>query len=245
MLQQDVSSLNGDEWNLLSNLISAYENENPSNSVRLILKKNSSLPLKVRSKRSMAFEVITTFFTAVEPIVKRTFIFRQCPSNIRRIVVENNLSSAGAFVAMISAIESNAFDDEMYISACKQIYGARHIDENARVLRRFDSNHGLLKMIFFILAFANNSSIVAFDQKQIVPSGLQNQFLLRIQNSLTTILWKYFIYHFGFYQAAIRFSNIIKSYLDVLRLLNETKSDEHWKMVDNIVDQFSQTMIYA
>ena len=150
---------------------------------------------------------------------------------------------------MIAAIEGNVYDSEAHITVCNEIYGEEFVAESYRVLQRLESNRTLLKIMLMILLFASNSSIVIYDpliyaqlSEQSIGQTIQ---LLRIQDVLVTMIWKYMNYQYGFIEAVKRFSLVVKNFLDTLNRMKDNYSDQHWQMVDVIVDQMNETLVVA
>lgn len=146
---------------------------------------------------------------------------------------------------MIGGIEIDIYENELHVSICKEIYGARNVEENQRVLQRFDSDRRLLKILLVILAFSSNASIVDFDRQPIEYSSFQTVLLVRAQNILISVFWKYLIHQHGYFRAASRFLGLVKNYLDTMKRMVDHSSDEHRQMVETIVEQIDQKLIFS
>ena len=243
LLHHDRSNLSSDDWNLLSNIIHAYDEQKLVIQTQHLLHKQASLPLKLRSKQNFTLELIGSFYSAVEPLVKRTDLFRQCPAGIRRVIIQNNTAGVGSFTATLAAIEANVYDSEAHIHVCNEIYGPEYVAESYRVMQRFDSNRTLVKMMVLVLAFGSNSSIVTFNCLPVNSSVLHSIYLIRIQDLLITVLWKYLVHQYGWSGAVKHFNILVKNFLDTLTRMEENQSQAHWQMVDNIVNHMNHTLL--
>lgn len=246
-MNHDRSNLSYDEWNLLSNIIHVYDEQNLALRTQLTLQKQTSLPLKIRSKASYTLDLIGSFYTAVQPLIERTSYFRALSDDMRRVIVQQNMVGAGTFNAMIAAIEGNVYDSEDHISVCNEIYGKEYVAESYRVLQRLEPNRTLLKIMLMILLFASNSSIVIYHHSiytQIYEQSVaRTMYLLQIQDIFVTMIWKYMIYQYGFMEAVKRFSIVVKNFLDTLKRMDDNNSNQHWQMVDVIVDNMNGSLV--
>jgi hypothetical protein len=145
---------------------------------------------------------------------------------------------------MFAAAEAKVFDIESHVATCNEIYGADYVKESERLLKRMDLNGTLIKMMLIILVFSSNCSIVLPDHtfNSTDTSVASSIILIRIQDSLVVILWKYLVHQYGFIGAVRRLDFLVKNYLDVLNRVNENSSKQHVKMVDVIIDKVSQSL---
>jgi hypothetical protein len=68
--------------------------------------------------------------------------------------------------------------------------------------------------------------------------------LIRIQNVYITMLWKYLVYLYGFKEAAIRYSYLVKNILDVTHMLAlMPKNKTHDLMVETITTETERALI--
>lgn len=232
-----------DEWNLLSNIIHAYDEQNLAIRTQHFLQQQLTFHPKIRSKATHALEVIGSFYSAVQPLLERTLYFRQLPSEQRRLIVQNNLCGSGTFNSMIAAVEANVYGNQAHIDACNKVYGKEYVEESHRVLKRLETNLTLLKILLLILAFASNSSIVIFDHSYDQRISHHTVSLLKIQDVFVTMIWKYLIYQYGYIEAVKRFSNIVKNFLDTLNRMRDNHSEQHWQMVDVLVEKMHDVLV--
>ena len=244
LLNNDRSLLTIEEWNLLSNTLHAYDEQNLVIRTQHCLKEQSSLPPKLRTKQMNTLELIGSYYLAVQPFIERSPYFSTLPLDIRKIILENNFSGTGGFNTMIAAAEANVFDNENHVARCNEIYGTDYVRESERLLTRFEPNITLLKLFLMVLMFSTHCSLVLYDHsiESINRSSTKSLDLLHIQNIFITMLWKYLVYQYGHEDAIRCFINMIKNYLDVLNHMHENVSQQHQKMVDNIIEKTTQSL---
>jgi hypothetical protein len=180
----------------------------------------------------------------MQPFIERSPYFYTLPTDIRRIIIQNNLNGTGSFNSVLASAEANVFDNEIHIAACNEIYGTDYVKEAHRFLSRMESNRTLLKIMLMIFAFSSNCSIVTYDYtiNFINSSTINTLYLFRIQNTFIIMLWKYLLYQYGYVDAIKCFVRLVKNYLDVLTRTHENVSKQHWKMVDNIVEKTTHSL---
>ena len=68
--------------------------------------------------------------------------------------------------------------------------------------------------------------------------------LYKIQNFYVEILFKYMLYRYGYYQAALRFSNLLRIYLvHNLWASNHAELENHDQLVDNVAKEIEQSLV--
>jgi len=244
LLRKDNSTLTFDEWNLLSNVIHAYDEQNLIIRIQSALREQSSLPPKIRSKISNTFDIISLFYNAIQPFLKSFPHFYNLPIDTRRILVQNNLNGIGSFNSLFAASEAKILDNEFCIAICNEIYGADFIKESQRLMTRIESNGTLMKMMLAILAFSSNCSIVLPDRMFNLRNTLTTDsiVLIQVQDTFIILLWKYLVYQYGFIEAIRRLNNLVKYYLDLLNRINEINNKRHVEMVDVIIEKTTQEL---
>lgn len=246
LLYHDQSLLTVDEWNLLSNIIHAYDEQNLVIRVQCSLKEQSALPLKIRSKQINTLQLVGSFYSVMQPFLERSPWFGNLPRDIRRMIIHNNLSGTGSLNATFASIDANLFDDELYVNNCEEIYGKDYVTENLRLFARMEPNRNLLKILLMTLTFSNSCSVITLEHSShwMPISTFHSYHLLTIQNVFVTMLWKYLVYQYGSDGAVRCFVRLIKNYLDLLLRMHANHSTQHWQMVDTIAEQTTHSSIY-
>ena len=132
------------------------------------------------------------------------------------------------------------------MTACSALYGYDYMAKCAQDNRRLEANGSLLKLMLFVLIFSSNCSIVFYpgdassgavvEEEEEGEDGVGGgrdswnetkrktntmKELLGMQDVYVTMLWKYMVYLYGYNQAAVRFSSMIKSVIDMFRRVEE------------------------
>ena len=100
--------------------------------------------------------------------------------------------------------------------------------------------------MLFVLIFSSNCSIVFYtgdgdgdgvggEAESVDGIGSAKRELVRMQDMYVTMLWKYMVYLYGYNQAALRFSSMIKSVIDMFHRVEELPaSPAHRKMISQV-----------
>ncbi len=59
----------------------------------------------------------------MQPFIERSPYFSSLSTDIRRLIIQNNLHGLGSFNTMLAALEANVFDNENHVARCNEIYG--------------------------------------------------------------------------------------------------------------------------
>ncbi|UJR09480.1 hypothetical protein I4U23_013718 [Adineta vaga] len=242
LLQNDRSTLTNDEWNLLSNIIHAYDKAGIIPRIKYLLEQNSSLPPKLRSKPSASIDVLKFFLSALQPFVECSPYFKKLSTISQQILIQHNSDTAGTLNCLFIIRETSALDNMTFLISCDAVYGYDILKYSIRFVSRLESNGTLIKILLLILAFSTNCSIVTSDNSRTSRNTSNTIDLFKIQNIFVTMFWKYLIYQYGFIGGVQRLNSLMKYILDLLLSINERSNAQHEKMIDTIVEQTTRSL---
>jgi hypothetical protein len=136
--------------------------------------------------------------------------------------------------------DAGMFDTARNESYLVPLYG-QYIDCQARdIVRRFDLDSSLIKLIHIVFAFSTNCYTVKFD-----PWMEEDAFLydssrqLTSQNVYVEILWKYMTHRYGHADSVQRFAALVKRMLDLIVSSSNIYVDNphHQMLVDDLVEE--------
>jgi hypothetical protein len=141
------------------------------------------------------------------------------------------------------AKEMNILENEQYSKLIDNIYGHDYSNDIIQASHRLEQNRTLIKVMLITIAFSTNCSVVTIEDSENIHTKINPIVLTHIQDIFVTMLWKYLIYQYGFSEAILRFSSLIKSILDMLqRVAHGLNVRKHWNMVANIVEQTTRSL---
>jgi len=236
--------LTTDEWTLLSNFLHVYDEHNLSRQIQNSLHRLSLLPPKLRVKASDTYNMISISFTGVQSLIERSPDLSSLPIDARRALTKHNLKSTGSVNGIFLSRELDLYNNPLFLNACNALYGVEFLKNCAQHSARCDPNGSLMKIMLFVITFSSNCSIVIFDDRENITTISSSLDLIHVQNVYVTMLWKYLIYLYGFKEATLRFSSIVKSIIDVTRMLESMPENiTHDLMVETIVAEAQRSLL--
>ncbi|CAF2382477.1 unnamed protein product [Rotaria sp. Silwood2] len=244
LLQNDRSTLTTNEWTLLSNFLHAFDEQKSYTRIRTSLNDLCSLPPKLRLKPSEIVNLLRELYGSVGPLMERSSDFHSLSVNTRQVLVKHNLYITCVMNGLFLCRELNVFDNMAVFNSYNQLSGPEYMIECRRNIAQFDSNGTIIKIFIFIIAFSSNYSIVTYD-KQVDISIISNSInLVAIQNVYVTMLWKYLIYFYGFREAILRFTRLVKNSLNLITMVNSMPRNEtRNRMRDKILMDTQRTLV--
>ncbi|CAF3381420.1 unnamed protein product [Rotaria sp. Silwood1] len=243
LLQNDRSTLTTNEWTLLSNCLYAFDEQNCYTRIQNFLNELSSLPPKLRSKPSEIVNLMRELYSSVGPLIERSSDFHSLPVDGRQVLIKHNLYVTGVTSGFFLCRELNVFDNMTVLNAYNQLYGCEYMTECRRNIARYDPNGSLIKIFIFILAFSSSCSIIKYDNQVDVTIMYSSIHLVPVQNAYVTMLWKYLIYLYGFKEAVLRFTRLVKDAVDLITMLNSiSQSQIRSRMIDTIITDTERTL---
>ena len=238
MLNHDRSTLVVEEWNLLTNIVHHYDEQNLFLHSTNFLKNQITLPPKIRSKDSHTLKHIQSLFLIIHTFIDHCPLFSSLPIDIRKQLIRRNLSVVGGFNGFFLGKEINIYENEVHSKYIDNIYGNGYSQSIIQASQRLQQDGSLIKILLLILMFSTNSSIVAYDPLNDIEMFVDSRKINRIQNTLVTLLWKYMSYRYGSYEVVLRFSSLVKSVLDLMTRMDQgAKVEKHWTMVNTVIKQ--------
>ncbi|CAF1449239.1 unnamed protein product [Adineta ricciae] len=214
-----------EQWYVFSNFISIDNNVNSINSIEYLLEHQFSLPIKLRFKSTIIFNIIRIFLQNNQLILKRLSHYQLLSVISYRMLFKRNCLSIAMFHGFVVAHQLKIEEHDILQAALVQICGSTWINKVKSIYRQFESNVIFIKLMIFVLNFSTNLSVVTFDEKEDLKQMIYTRQFIPIQDIYVTILWKYMIYRCGFYEAIKQYDKLVKNIIDIL-YNNHEKLDE-------------------
>ncbi|CAF3872092.1 unnamed protein product [Rotaria sp. Silwood1] len=244
LLRNDRSTLTTNEWTLLSNFLHLYDEQNHSIRIQYSLNELSSLPPKLRSKPLQLMKLLRELYTNVGPLIEHTPDFYTLHVHVRQILIKQNLFITGLMGALFACREINIFQNMTAINVSNLFFGFQFMIECRQNIARYDPNGNLIKILIFILAYSSNCSVVKYHNQVDISFMSSSINLVHIQNLYVTILWKYLVYLYGFKEAVLRFTQLVKNVVDLIDLFNRRPSNDiRDHMIDMVVTETERKLV--
>lgn len=241
-MQNDRSTLSRDEWDLLSNIIHAYDATEIIPTTKQLFEAQLMLPLKVRSKPTTALNIYRRFYALFIPFVQRTRYFHEISFETSEELTQNNFRGFGIFHSGYIMRELNGLHDPLLRSGLSTFYTGDVESKMERFVSRLESDPSLIKIILMILAFSPNSSIVSFDMSSRNYIAGNSLTISKIQDTIVTMFWKYLLYKYGFVAAVQRLSSHVKYLIDMLQTAHEQQGEQIRAVVHTMIDDAKQSL---
>ncbi|CAF1270899.1 unnamed protein product [Adineta steineri] len=243
LLQNDASTLSNSEWNLLSNIIHAYDQGNAIEHTTFMLQQQSILPPKLRIKSITTMDIIGFFYTTVQSFIERTSYFQDLSIDVRQTLLQRNTEIAGAYNSLFIVRESNALTYPAYLFGSSNLYGHANVPILKKFISLLENNGVLFKMMLLVIGFSNSCSIVNPDDMKYMTTVTNINSLVHIENILVTMLWKYLNYQYGFSGAVKCFSSYVIFILNIIRWIEIGRNRQHEDLVDVCVENIDQSLV--
>ena len=246
MLNYDRSSLTSSDWNLLSNVIHAFDRFTLVPSMRHIIERFNRFESKIQADIFVAFNLFASFYTSVISFIGVTADFQVLTIAEQRSLFQRNLHGLFNLCGTFMLRDAGIFDSSRNENLIVPLYGHEIVRRAKQINMKLDSDSTLVKIIHIILAFSTNSYTVKYDPYMNRDALLHGTFrLFGSQNVYIEILWKYMIYRYGFKETVLRFAALVKQMLDLMILSAGiyTNNPHHQLLVDDMVEEAKSALI--
>jgi len=212
--------------------------------MKCLIEQICSLPPKLRSKPSNILDMLNQFFGSVQPLINRSLHLHSLPMDARRALIKHNMQTTGALNGLFLFRELNLANSSIIMNALTVLYGHDLARICVRNSYECDPNGNLIKMLIFILVFSGNCSMVKYDDQEDIRTMSSSAHRIEIQNMYITAFWKYLVYLYGFEEAVVRFSSLVKRILNMLHIAEVIfNNGTHNQTVDAIVTQTERSLV--
>jgi hypothetical protein len=212
--------------------------------MKCLIDQMGSLPPKLRSKPSNTSDMISQVFGSVQPLINRSLDVHSLPTDACRALIKHNMHMTGALNGLFLFRELDLPNSSTIMHALTALYGHDVMRICVRNSYECDPNGNLIKMLIFILVFSGNCSLVTYDDQEDIRTMSSSIQRIEIQNVYITAFWKYLVYLYGFEEAVVRFSSMVKCVLHLLYTAELMFNNAiHSQTVDVIVAQTERSLV--
>lgn len=238
LLASDRSSLSNHEWTLLSNVIHAYDQFDPTSTVIYSMNRLTTLPSEFLFDVSHTQNLFTTYYTAAQSFVASAADYKVLTDSEQSSLLKRNLNGLFIFCAEIVCRDLKMLDHAVWKKTLTYTLGPDMIERKRYLNSRLEHDTTLIKLMLIIIAFSSNCYML--DERQTIfndPLLCGTFRLLGSQNVFVEILWKYMLFRYGHRETVLRFAALIKQTLNLISLVvNMYKSHKlHRDFVDDTI----------
>ncbi len=240
------SCLSTSDQTLISNVVHAFDNFIPIIQTRQTIEYLSTWSSSIGFDLSQILSMFTTFYTSTESFISSTADFQILTVEEKCSLYQRNLHGVLHLCATFILRLSGMFDCSAHEKLIISVYGYDIFQQTKRIALQLDYDLVIIKLMLLILAFSSNCYMVDEHENMHNDRLLYGTFrLFGSQNFYVEVLWKYIIYRYDYYDAALRFAKLIKHVLDLLKISeNANQNNEiHQNFVDEITVLTEETLI--
>ncbi len=191
---------------------------------------NTILPIKLRTKPSFAINCVRYIVASNQSMLKQSSYFHSLSISTRRALIICNTRYTMALNGFLILRKINFLSDPNFLTSIDGVSGIDFVKKADPIYERLDQNNILIKIMLFIIAFSNNCSLVTLGSSYEIETISISIDLIHIQDIFVTILCKYLVYKYGFMEAVVSFSALVKCILDISFVLEEMPMLVHWRI---------------
>lgn len=235
--------LSSDEWTVLSSFIRGYNEHDTCKNIEYYVNELSSLPPKLRMRTPTATNILLQYTAGIRPLIRHILKYHNSSLDVYRAVAKHNLYCTGAFNGLFICRQFRLFENPDFGDFCLTFCGLELTLEAVQAASRCEANGNLIKIMLMIFAFSSNCSILIYDETESLSTMTSSIDLIRIQNIYVTIFWKYLLYLYDYNEAIIRYSNIIKSFLDLIKILTPLSNNRNNLITETVRAELERTLV--
>ena len=146
--------------------------------------------------------------------------------NVRQLLFLRNSFWIMLFKSFLVSRQFNYLTNPNFVLSFSGIYGSNFLEKVDNVFKQMDSD-----MMIFIIIFSSNSCIVTFNPSDHIGLMAVVSDVVRIQDIYVTVLWKYLIHQYGFREAVLRYSSLIKTLMNGYWMLETMSNSEIYEQI--------------
>ncbi|CAF1546878.1 unnamed protein product [Rotaria sp. Silwood1] len=251
LLLSDTSLMTNSQWNVLSNLIHNYdESKLLITCQRLINEDEYNKSLKPINEASIT-EFFSLLFETIDVCLRSNGDLCSLSSDDRSILLRTGsdclICLGGAFILYLSQLEKC----RSFLDVINNKYGKHSVALTLHSIKYMDPDIVVMKMALLLFVFSKNLCLFS---SQLSKENINTSAIFLIQNKYAEITWRYLIYRYGYYDAVIRFMNLIQCLLAVIQTMYHLQTvqshvedvillaeNTELKLILDDIDQINQT----
>lgn len=167
---------------------------------------------------STAIRCISHIYTSIRYFVTCIPEFQMLVLDEQCSLLERNFNNVINLYSTLIFRQVGVNDNPHLIPSFASIYGSEMMLELVCISNKLDVDLTIIKLMFVILVFSSNCSMVEHHPELYHDRLLTStSSLLCSQDAYLTVLWKYMISQYGYYKAAISFSQLIQFSLRLIK----------------------------
>ncbi|CAF1144577.1 unnamed protein product [Adineta ricciae] len=208
LLDADRSDINANQWTLLSNLLSCYDEYSGLIIGRNFMTEQNKMPARIRFKPSSIIHLFQLLLADGQLLYTKNRDFLALSTEDRSILIENTLIYTTASSVNFINSQIGIMDLSIFYEAMGVISNPGSITIMKRIASHMISDHVMMKLCLAIMSFSTLRPTFS-------PTDSSKQFsslnaILNIQDSYIELAWRYLIYTYKLEWTVRCFSDMIR-----------------------------------
>lgn len=233
ILRSDRSTLNIDQWNLLSCLVHCYNENKGVLLTEHFLCEQTTLPLKLRFKYSSVRKFISSL------IRENRLLFEENPDFVSLCPQDRStlLHCSTKYTTILSASfigrQTCLFDYPAFLQSIEVLVGSTTAILIKRLIDQLDFDITFIKLVLSILSFSttrytNYTNIVS-------NNSINSETMIQLHDAYIELAWRYLIYKYDYHQTVIYFSRLVSCLFTLDTILVKVYEEKSFTKVTNAV----------
>ena len=211
------------EKRILANVVHTLEVYSAISKIREFIDDELALIFDLPLDTSSASQCISHIYTSMRCFIHPVPDFRILVINEQCSLFQRNFQNIASLYTAFVFSRTGVNQNSRVMASFALIYGSEMMVEILRTSTKLDLDVIIIKLMFVILMFSSNCSMVDYHpdfHRDCLLTGTHR--LMGSQDVYLTVLWKYMICQYGYEKATSRFSQLIQLSLNLIKCSSMT-----------------------
>ncbi|CAF1064030.1 unnamed protein product [Rotaria sp. Silwood1] len=213
LLQSDHSTLNADQWSVISNLSHCYDEYGGLSRGERFMREQELLPPTMRYESPAVIDLIQMILHDGQSLYKTNQDFLSLSVDDRCILLDNTFEHTASLSSNFILYKIRLMDIPIYYNILESITNPDNLPAARRIAKRLNFDVIIMKLFLSILCFSTIGYTIYLNSPPINLSNIKE--ILRIQDKYTELTWRYLVYKYNYEWAIKCFSDLIRCFFAV------------------------------
>ncbi|CAF3572808.1 unnamed protein product [Rotaria socialis] len=235
LLRSDNSSLNSAQWILIANLIHSYDESRLLAAARRLMNENNISQVEQIRDPTVVRDFLKQTYETTGKYLHANHDFLILPPDDRFVLLRHAAENVQCLSTIFIWNQSKLYTHRSFMKTCNYLYGEQLVNMVRHAMKFIDPDLVLVKLAASLFAFSNSLLIV---RPNYTMNSSSISTIFRIQSSYAEVTWKYLVYRYGYYQAVLRFNNLIQCLMTATNITSKSLNAHiHTNDMESLVEQ--------
>lgn len=197
--------------------------------IRDFLAAQDALPPKLRFRRGAVTNFFTLIIENLQCNLQSNAYFLSLPDHDRQILFRRTRRYPAILALILIFRHYHLFDNQCFYNSVEHIFGSQATFAIKCAIDQLDSDEIFIQIILTALIF----STISTTTESTYFTDLKS--LLSIEEIYTDISWRYISYRYGYDDAVVRFSQLVRCLLTVNTIIMEAQTSPEYTQMINLI----------